>query len=83
MPSCNQPGCRQTHKSPGGLINLAAYAKSSKIKWVCPDHLPSDWNGHPTGRLFPHELLAIHAYVAKNMETIIAASKTPKRETSE
>jgi hypothetical protein len=70
--------CDHTERSPGGIVNLAAYAGSTGGEWVCEAHLPPDWMGKPGSRLHPHELFAIHAYVEKHKEALSQQVKAPR-----
>jgi hypothetical protein len=74
MPKCTK--CDATDRDTG-LWDLNAYAGGSIPQWLCASHMPSDWVGWPRGRLNAHELLAIHAHVAKNLETLTNQIRTP------
>lgn len=62
MPKCSK--CEATEATSGGVVNLGAYAGAAE-NWLCPSHLPPDWPGHPSARMFPHEMLVMKAFVER------------------
>ena len=74
---CFVVGCGATERSPGGLVNTKAYsARGDGEQWLCSTHLPPDWIGYPSKRLFPHEMLAVHKYVEDNPEEFSKSRKS-------